>query len=66
MDPHALDGLINLEKLIIKDTKINLEALNNLPKLKEFQTNIEKLDESTQCQLIEKLAYGQLAVQSNI
>jgi hypothetical protein len=66
IDPRALDGLNNLEKLIIKDTKPNLDLLNNSPKLKEFETNIEKLDEQTQCKLIEKLASGQVAVQGNV
>jgi hypothetical protein len=63
IDPHALDGLNNLEKLIIKDAKLNLDLLKNALKLKEFETNIKKLDEKTQCKLIEKLANGQVAVQ---
>lgn len=63
IDPHAFDGLYNLEKLTIKDTKPSLELLNSLPNLKEFETSLEKLGETEQCQLVEKLANGQLAVQ---
>lgn len=64
IDPQAFNGLNNLEKLIIKDTKLPVDALKNLPNLKEYETNIEKLDEKSQCQLLEKLASGQLAVQA--
>ena len=64
IDPQALNGLNNLEKLIIKDTKFPVDNLKNLPNLKEYETNFEKLDEKTQCQLLEKLASGQLAVQA--
>lgn len=63
IDPHAFDGLYNLEKLTIKDTKPSLELLNSLPNLKEFETSLEKLGETEQCQLVEKLSNGQLAVQ---
>jgi hypothetical protein len=63
IDPHALDGLYKLEKLTIKDTKPSLALLNNLHSIKEFEASIEKLDEREQCQLIEKLANGQVAVQ---
>ena len=68
IDPHALDGLDNLEKLTIKspNSASTLEILKNLPKVKEFETNIDKLDEQTQCQLIEKLASGQVAVQGKL
>ena len=66
IDPHALDGLHNLEKLIIKDTKPSLELLNNLPNVKEFEVNFDKLDDREQCQLIEKLANGQVAVKGNM
>ncbi|CAF0841550.1 unnamed protein product [Adineta steineri] len=64
IDPHAFVGLNNLEKLTIKDTKPSLEILNSLPSLKEFHTNLEKLDDREQCQLIEKLGNGQIAVQA--
>jgi hypothetical protein len=64
IDPQALNGLNKLEKLIIKDTKAPIELLNSVPSIKEFETNIEKLDDKTQCQLIEKLANGQVAVQA--
>ncbi len=66
IDPHAFDGLTHLEKLTIKDTKPNLDLFNSLPKLKEFETNIENLDDKTQCKLVEKLANGQVAVQGKI
>lgn len=62
IDSQALNGLNQLEKLIIKDTKPSQELLNNLPSVKEFETNIDKLDERTQCQFLEKLANGQLAL----
>jgi hypothetical protein len=61
-----LDGLYQLEKLTIKDTKAPLDILNNLPSLKEFETNIENLNDKEKCQLVEKLANGQLAVQGKI
>lgn len=63
IDSQAFNGLNQLEKLIIKDTKPSQDLLNNLPPVKEFETNVDKLDERTQCQLLEKLASGQLAVQ---
>jgi hypothetical protein len=63
IDPHALDGLYNLEKLTIKDTKPSLQLLNSLPNLKEFETSLEKLGEREQCELVEKLANGQIAIQ---
>ena len=63
IDPHALDGLNQLEKLTIKDTKVPLDLLKSVPSLKEYETNVDKLDEKAQCQLVEKLANGQLAVQ---
>lgn len=66
IDPHAFNGLYKLEKLTIKDTKPSLEVLNQLPNIKEFETNVEKLHEVEQCQLIEKLANGHVAVQGNI
>ncbi len=62
IDPHAFDGLNHLEKLTIKDTKPSLEVLNNLYTIKEFEASIEKLDDREQCQLVEKLANGQVAV----
>ncbi|CAF0737054.1 unnamed protein product [Rotaria sordida] len=64
IDPHAFDGLHNLEKLTIKDTKPSLELLNNLPNIKEFEASVEKLNDKEQCRLIEKLANGQVAVQA--
>jgi hypothetical protein len=64
IDPQAFNGLNKLEKLVIKDGKLPVDLLKNLPNLKEYETNIEKLDEKSQCQLIEKLANGQLAVQA--
>jgi hypothetical protein len=64
IDPQALNGLQKLEKLIIKDAKAPLELLKSVPNIKELEINIEKLDEKTQCQLLEKLASGQVAVQS--
>lgn len=64
IDPQALNGLNNLEKLVIKDSKFPIDLLKNLPNLKEYETNIEKLDEKSQCQLLEKLSNGQLAVQA--
>ncbi|CAF4541605.1 unnamed protein product, partial [Rotaria socialis] len=64
IDPHALDGLHNLEKLTIKDAKPSLELLNNLPNVKEFETNVDKLNEGEQCDLVGKLANGQVAVQA--
>lgn len=66
IDPHAFDGLYNLEKLTIKDTKASLDVLNKLPNVREFETNIDKLSEREQCDLAEKLANGQVAVQSKI
>lgn len=66
IDPHALDGLYNLEKLIIKDTKPSLELLNTVPNVKELEAGIERLNEREQCQLIEKLANGQIAVQATL
>ncbi|CAF3841500.1 unnamed protein product [Rotaria sordida] len=64
IDLHAFDGLTNLEKLTIKSEKLNLDIFNSLPNLKEFETNVEELDEKTQCKLVEKLADGQVAVQA--
>ena len=64
IDPHAFDGLYKLEKLTIKDTKPSLELLNSLYGLKEFETNVDKLSEREQCELAEKLANGQVVVQS--
>ncbi|CAF0921326.1 unnamed protein product [Adineta steineri] len=64
IDLQAFDGLTHLEKLTIKDSQPNLDLFNKLPNLKEFETNIEKLDENTQCKLIEKLANGQVAIQA--
>jgi hypothetical protein len=64
IDPQAFNGLNNLEKLIVEDTQLPVDALKNFPNLKEYETNIEKLDEISQCQLIEKLANGQLVVRS--
>lgn len=66
IDPHAFDGLYSLEKLTIKDTKPSLDLLNSLPNLKEFETSLEKLGDAEQCQLVEKLANGQLAVQGKL
>lgn len=66
IDPHALDGLYNLEKLTIKDAKPSLELLNSLHNLKELEVSPEKLNDQEQCQLAEKLANGQIAVQGNI
>jgi hypothetical protein len=63
IDPQALNGLHNLEKLSIKDVKPSLELINSVPSIKEFEGSIEKLDERVQCELLEKLANGQLAVQ---
>jgi hypothetical protein len=63
IDPNALAGLSNLEKLTIKDSRPSLELLNSIPNVKEFEASIEKLDERSQCQLIEKLANGQVAIQ---
>ncbi|CAF1238449.1 unnamed protein product [Adineta ricciae] len=65
IDPHALDGLDNLEELVIEDTEIDLNLLNNLPKLKELQVDIKKLNEESQCKLIEKVSKGELAVRTN-
>lgn len=64
IDPHAFGGLNNLEKLIIKDTQAPLDLLNSVPTIKEFETNIDKYGDREQCDLIEKLANGQLAVQA--
>lgn len=64
IDPQALAGLRSLEKLTIKDAQPSMELLNSLPNLKEFETSIDKLDERTLCQLLEKLASGQLALQA--
>lgn len=64
IDPHAFDGLYKLEKLTIKDTKPSLELLNSLYGLKEFETNVDKLSEREQCELAEKLANGQVVVQT--
>ena len=63
IDANALAGLNNLEKLTIKDSRPSLELLNSVPNVKEFEASIEKLDERSQCQLIEKLASGQVAIQ---
>lgn len=63
IDPHAFDGLYKLEKLTIKDSKPSLDLLNSVPSVKEFETSVEKLSEREQCQLIEKLANGYVAVQ---
>ncbi|CAF2758443.1 unnamed protein product [Rotaria sp. Silwood2] len=64
IDPNALHGLNNLEKLSIKEPNPSLKLLNSVPNVKEFETNIEKLNEDEQCQLVEKLANGQVAVQA--
>lgn len=64
IDPNAFSGLTNLEKLTIKDTKPSLNLLNSVPTVKEFEANIDKLDDNAQCQLLEKLANGQIAVQA--
>jgi len=64
VDPQAFSGLNNLEKLTVKDTEPSVELLNSLPNLKELETSVEKLNEKTQCQLLDKLANGQLAVQA--
>ncbi|CAF1070851.1 unnamed protein product [Rotaria sordida] len=64
IDPNALNGLNSLEKLSIKEPKPSLALLNSVPSVKEFETNIEKLDEDAQCQLVGKLANGQTAVQA--
>jgi len=64
IDPQALNGLSNVEKLTIKDATPSLDLLAALPRVKEFETSVSKLDERAQCQLIEKLANGQIAVQS--
>jgi len=66
IDPHALDGLYKLEKLTIKDTKPSIEFLNKLPNIKEFEVSLEKLSDREQCELVEKLASGQVAVQGKI
>ena len=63
IDSQAFNGLNQLEKLIIKDTKPSADLLAHLPPVKEFETNVDKLDERTQCQLLDKLAAGQLALQ---
>ncbi|CAF1262273.1 unnamed protein product [Rotaria sp. Silwood1] len=63
IDPNALHGLNNLEKLSIKEPRPSLALLNSVPNIKEFETNIEKLDDDAQCQLVGKLANGQIAVQ---
>ena len=63
IDVQAFNGLRNLEKLTIKDNKATIELLNSVPQVKEFVTAIETLDERTQCQFVEKLATGQVAVQ---
>ncbi|CAF4378012.1 unnamed protein product, partial [Rotaria magnacalcarata] len=64
IDPKALRGLNHLEKLTIKEAKPSITLLNSQPSIKEFETNVEKLDEEEQCQLISKLADGQVAVQT--
>ena len=63
IDPQAFNGLRDLEKLTIKDGKPTAELLNSVPQVKEFEASIEKLDERTQCQFLDKLANGQVAVQ---
>ena len=63
IDPQAFSGLGKLEKLTIKDSKPTIELLNSVPAVKEFEASVEKLDEKTQCQFLEKLANGQVAVQ---
>ena len=63
IDPQALNGLNNLEKLSVKEPKPSLKLLNSVPNVKEFETNVEKLDDDAQCQLVGKLANGQVAVQ---
>ncbi len=64
--PQAFDGLYKLEKLTIKDTKPSIEFLNKLPNIKEFEVNLEELNDGEQCKLVEKLANGQVAVQGKI
>ncbi|CAF1955652.1 unnamed protein product [Rotaria magnacalcarata] len=64
IDPKALHGLNHLEKLTIKEARPSITLLNSQPSIKEFETNVEKLDEEEQCQLISKLADGQVAVQT--
>jgi hypothetical protein len=66
IDPNALNGLNRLEKLTIKDTEPPLEILASIPNVKEFETSVDKLDDAKQCQLIEKLATGQIAIQGTI
>lgn len=64
IDPQAFNGLNNLEKLTVKDTQPSIEILSAIPSIKEYEVQIEKLDETSQCQLIEKLANGQVAIQA--
>lgn len=63
IDPNALTGLNNLEKLSAKESKPSLALINSVPSVKEFETNIEKLSEDDQCQLVGKMADGQVFVQ---
>jgi hypothetical protein len=37
--------------------------LQSVPNVKELEISVEKLDDREQCQLVEKLANGQIAVQ---
>lgn len=64
IDNHALHGLSNLEKLVIKDTSASIDLINTVPQIKELEVDIEKFDAHTQCQLVDKLANGHLALQS--
>ena len=66
IDPQALAGLHNLEKLTIRYTTPSLDLLRSVPNLKEVEVNLEKLDDKSKCQLIESMANGQYAVQGKI
>ncbi|CAF1370707.1 unnamed protein product [Rotaria sordida] len=64
IDEDALDGLNNLEKLTIREPNPSLALLNKAKTVKEYETNIEKLDENSQCTLVDKFSHGEIFVRA--
>ncbi|CAF4885523.1 unnamed protein product, partial [Rotaria sp. Silwood1] len=64
IDVDALDGLNKLEKLSIMEPNPSLAILNKATTVKEYETNIEKLDEDSQCKLVDKVSNGEIFVRA--